>query len=88
MYLKNKPDKPETSKYVPMTEKEKNEEEIRDRRLLDLGINTYEFRFDHRELTDGEQAAINEAYLLIMEGKEVPAELEMIVKEITAKDIY
>ena len=33
MYLKNKPDKPKTSKYVPMTEKEKNEEEIRDRRL-------------------------------------------------------
>ena len=86
MYLRNKPDKPRELKYKPMTEKEKSNEELRDKRFLDLGINTYEFSFDHTEMTDEEQAAINEAYLLIMEGKEIPVELEKRVKQITSKN--
>jgi len=71
-----------------MSEKERNDEELRDKRFLDLGINTYEFRFDHTELTDEEQMAVNEAYLLIMEGKEIPEELEKNVKQIMAKNVY
>lgn len=57
-------------------------ERLQNERLLELGIDPYEYD-NEREFTEEEQELINEAMRLVVLEKEIPKELAEKVKEIT-----
>lgn len=59
-------------------------ERIQNKRLLELGIDPYEYDTE-KEYTEEEQELINEAMKLIILNQEVPAELADQVRKITNK---
>lgn len=78
------PPKTATCKLEPRSMESKTHERMQNIKLMELGIDPFEYDIDE-SYTEDEQEILNEAIRLITLDQNLPEELEQQVKEITQK---